>query len=226
VKGSMEQRAGSRKPIRAEMRESDRHNAREDTKIKTMRLLSLLRPNFCSANLKSAFRNPKSAILIALLLALSLPAEAQQAKKVHRIGYLSRSSESDNLPRIQAFRQGLRDLGYVEGQNILIEYRYAEGNSDRLPPLAADLVARKVDVIVAPGTGPVSAAKQATKTVPIIMVTAPDPVAGGFINSLARPGGNVTGLTNVAPDLSGKRLELLKEAVPKAARSHFMECGG
>jgi putative tryptophan/tyrosine transport system substrate-binding protein len=156
--------------------------------------------------------------LAGLLIALSFPAEAQQAKKVARIGYLSRSSESGNLPRIAAFRQGLRDLGYIEGQNFVIEYRYAEGKSDRLPALAADLLRLKVDVIVAPGTGPVSAAKKATRTIPIVMVNAADPVGDGFVSSLAWPGGNVTGLSNIAPDLSGKRLELLKEAIPKASR--------
>ncbi|MBI4487519.1 MAG: ABC transporter substrate-binding protein [Deltaproteobacteria bacterium] len=145
-------------------------------------------------------------------------AQAQQAKKVHRIGFLSLSSASGNLPRIEAFRQGLRELGYVEGQSFVIDYPYAEGKSDRLPNLAADLVSLKVDVIVAPGTGPVSAAKQATRTIPIVMVNAADPVGDGFVSSLARPGGNITGLTNIAPDLSGKRLELLKEAVPKASR--------
>jgi putative tryptophan/tyrosine transport system substrate-binding protein len=156
--------------------------------------------------------------LAGSLIALSFPAEAQQAKKVARIGYLSRSSESGNLPRIAAFRQGLRDLGHIEGQNFVIEYRYAEGKSDRLPALAADLLQLKVDVIVAPGTGPVSAAKKATRTIPIVMVNAADPVGDGFVSSLAWPGGNVTGLSNIAPDLSGKRLELLKEAIPKASR--------
>jgi putative ABC transport system substrate-binding protein len=155
--------------------------------------------------------------LCAMLFTLCVSAEAQQPKKVPRIGYLSRSSASGNLPRIEAFRQGLRDLGYIEGQNIVIEYRYAEGKSDRLPNLAADLVSLKIDVIVAPGTGPVSAAKRAT-TIPIVMVNAADPVGDGFVTSLARPGGNITGLTNIAPELSGKRLELLKEAVPTAFR--------
>jgi putative ABC transport system substrate-binding protein len=156
--------------------------------------------------------------LCAMLFTLCVSAEAQQPKKVPRIGYLSRSSASGNLPRIEAFRQGLRDLGYIEGQNIVIEYRYAEGKSDRLPNLAADLVSLKIDVIVAPGTGPVSAAKRATTTIPIVMVNAADPVGDGFVTSLARPGGNITGLTNIAPELSGKRLELLKEAVPTAFR--------
>ena len=175
-----------------------------------------LRPK---SNLKSKIQNLKFAVVVsAMLFALCLSAEAQQAKKVPRIGYLSRSSASGNLPRIEAFRQGLRELGYVEGQTFFIEYRYAEGKFERLPNLAADLVSLKVDVIVAPGTGPVSAAKQATRTIPIVMVNAANPVGDGFVSSLARPGGNITGLTTIAPDLSGKRLELLKEAVPKASR--------
>jgi putative ABC transport system substrate-binding protein len=159
-------------------------------------------------------------VFVCLLPAVLLPADsgAQQAKKVARIGYLSRSSESGNLPRIAAFRQGLRDLGYIEGQNFVVEYRYAEGKSDRLPALAVDLLRLKVDVIVAPGTGPVSAARRATRTIPIVMVNAADPVGNGFVASLARPGGNITGLSTLAPDLSGKRLELLKEAVPTTSR--------
>jgi putative ABC transport system substrate-binding protein len=157
-------------------------------------------------------------LLVTILLATASIAEAQQPKKVPRIGYLSRSSAFGNLPRIEAFRHGLRDLGYVEGQNVVIDYRYAEGNPDRLQNLAAELVSLNVDVIVAPGTGPVSAAKQATRTIPIVMMNAADPVGDGLIRSLARPGGNITGLTTIASELSGKRLEVLKEAVPKSSR--------
>ncbi len=172
------------------------------------------------ADWKSSILNPNvfRLPLCAMLLALSSPAQGQQPAKVPRIGYLSASSASGNLPRIEAFRQGLRDFGYIEGQNIVIDYRFGEGKLDRVPSLAAELLSLKVDVIVAPGTGPVSAAKQATRTVPIVMMNAADPVGDGFVSSLARPGGNITGLTTIAPELSGKRLELLKEAVPKSSR--------
>ena len=157
----------------------------------------------------------------ALFLALSFPAHAQQAKKMPRIGYLSnRVNPTATTPDLgaDAFRQGLRDLGYIEGKNILFESRYAEGIEDRLPILAAELVQLKVDVIVSPTLPGIRAAKQATKTIPIVIVTSGDPVATGLIDSLARPGGNITGVTRLTRDLSGKRLELLKEAVPKISR--------
>jgi putative ABC transport system substrate-binding protein len=156
-------------------------------------------------------------ILCVLLLALCFPAQAQQPKKVPRIGYLSNSDPASESSRSEAIRLSLRELGYIEGQNIAIEYRYTEAKLDRLPELAAELVRLKVDVIVVAG-GPtwIQAAKNATKTIPIIMVGAgADPVGAGLVESLARPGGNVTGLTNIGPQLGGKRLELLKEAVPK-----------
>jgi putative ABC transport system substrate-binding protein len=162
------------------------------------------------------------AVLIALLtvavLAIPLAAEAQQAAKVARIGYLTPSlGVNPHLP--EAFRQGLRDLGYVEGRNLVIEYREAEGKADRLPALAAELVALKVDVLVAAqGTRSALAAKQATRTVPIVFASVADPVASGLVTSLARPGGNVTGLSNLAPELVGKRLELLTQAVPGVTR--------
>src|SRR4029077_2506370 len=120
--------------------------------------------------------------------------------------------------RIEAFRQGLRELGYVEGKNIVVEYRDAEGKQDRLPALAAELVRLKVDVIVTPGTLPTRVTKEATSTIPIVMAQVGDPVGSGFVASLARPGGNITGLSSLAPELSGKRLELLKEIVPKLSR--------
>ena len=120
--------------------------------------------------------------------------------------------------RIEAFRQGLRELGYVEGKNILIEYRYAEGKPDRARALAAELVRLKVDVIVTAGSGATRAAKEATATIPIVMAQDPDPVGNGFVASLARPGGNITGLSNLGPELSGKRLELLKEVIPRLTR--------
>jgi putative ABC transport system substrate-binding protein len=158
--------------------------------------------------------------LSALLFALCSSAEAQQTKKVPRIGYLSAVDQATEASRSDAFRQALRELGYIEGQNIAIEYRYAEGKRDRAPELAAELVRLKVDIIVvAGGDAWVRAGKNATKTIPIVMMgQGRDPVKAGLIESLARPGGNITGLTNVSRELGGKRLELLKEAVPKVAR--------
>jgi ABC-type uncharacterized transport system substrate-binding protein len=161
--------------------------------------------------------------LILFLLAASVLncfhlAEAQQPRKVHRIGYLS-SSDRD-AARTEAIRLALREIGYIEGQNIAVEYRYGEGKIDRAPELAAEMVSRKVDIIVVAG-GPVwvRAAKNATKTIPIVMTgSGTDPVEAGLVESLARPGGNVTGITILNRDLGGKRLELLKEAVPKLAR--------
>ena len=158
--------------------------------------------------------------LCVLLFALSFAAEAQQPKKVPRIGYVSGSGAPTNPGAdVAAFRQGLRDLGYTEGKDILVEYRYAEGMSDRMPSLVAELVQLKVDVVVLPALPAIRAAKQATKTIPIVMITGgSDPVKAGLVDSLARPGGNVTGLTNLISELGGKRLELLKEAVPKLSR--------
>ena len=146
--------------------------------------------------------------------------EAQQPKKVPRIGYLSSFDPATESARSEAIRLALRELGYIEGQNIAIEYRYAEGKRDRLPELAAELVRLKVDIIVvAGGDTAIRAAKNATKTIPIVMMGAGiDPVEAGLVESLARPGGNVTGITNLTRELGGKRLELLKEAVPKLAR--------
>jgi putative tryptophan/tyrosine transport system substrate-binding protein len=161
-----------------------------------------------------------SSILIAVvLLAVGVIAEAQQPKKVARIGYISSGDPASESNRIEAIRVALRDLGYIEGQNIAIEYRYAEGKQDRFPELAAELVLLKVDIIVVGGDALARAAKNATKTIPIVMMgSGSDPVEIGLIESLARPGGNVTGLTSLTRELGGKRLELLKEAVPKLAR--------
>ena len=155
-----------------------------------------------------------------MLCAVCSPAVAQQPGKVSRIGYLSPLDPAPESNRAEAIREALRDLGYIEGQNIATVYRYAEGNPDRLPVLAADLVRLKVDIIIVAGggRGPL-AVKNATKTIPIVMVgLGLDPVEAGFVESLARPGGNVTGLTNLNRELGGKRLELLKEVVPKVAR--------
>jgi putative ABC transport system substrate-binding protein len=154
----------------------------------------------------------------ALLFALCFPAEAQQPTKIPRIGFLAATSPSAISTRIEAFRQGLGELGYVEGKNIVIEYRYAEGNLDRLPALAAELVRLNVDVIVTGGAANTRAAKEATKIIPIVMALDNDPVASGFVANLARPGGNITGLSTLAPEISGKQLELLKEIVPKLSR--------
>jgi putative ABC transport system substrate-binding protein len=157
-------------------------------------------------------------LLLGLTLASITLAGAQQPKKVARIGYLTGATPDGQSARIEAFRQGLRELGYVEGKNIVIEYRYAEQNLDRLPALAAELVRLKVDVIVTGGAGNTRVAKAATNTIPIVMTQDSDPVANGFVASLARPGGNITGLSSLAPEISGKQLELLKETVPKLSR--------
>ena len=180
-------------------------------------------PNFRSDNLQSKIENQKSMGIVALGIAFVLcgaVAAAQQPKNVPRIGYLSGVDPARESVRAEAFRLALRELGYIEGQNIAIEYRYAEGKRDRYPELAAELVRLNVDVIVGPsGSAPIRAAMNATKTIPIVMMSlAADPVEAGFVESLARPGGNVTGITNINRELGGKRLELLKEAVPKLAR--------
>ena len=157
--------------------------------------------------------------LCALLFLHSFPADAQQPKKVHRIGYLTGGVAATESARSEQTRLALRELGYVEGQNFAIEYRYAEGKPDRLPELAAELVHLKVDIIMTTGATPTLAAKNATKTIPIVMMgLSADPVELGLVESLARPGGNVTGNTTLSRELSGKRLDLLKEAVPKVAR--------
>jgi putative ABC transport system substrate-binding protein len=152
--------------------------------------------------------------LCAALFALYLPAQAQQPIKIPRIGYLA--STRSALP--EEFRQGLRDLGYLEGKNIAFEFRASGGKSERNAELAIEFVRLKVDVIVAEGAGAIRAAKNATSTIPILMSEVNDPIALGFVASLAHPGGNITGLSNLSPELSGKRLELLKEVIPKLSR--------
>jgi len=159
-----------------------------------------------------------SIMVAAMLLAVCVSAEAQQAKKVPRIGFLFVSSLSSNSARAEAFRQGLRELGYVEGKNIIIDWRSAEGKPDRLLVLASELVRLKLDVVVTAGPAATRPAKEATVTTPIIMAQDTDPVGNGFVASLARPGGNITGLSTLSPELSGKQLELLKEIVPKLSR--------
>ncbi len=159
-----------------------------------------------------------SIVFVVVLLAVGVIAEAQQPTKVPRIGFLGGGSASANAGRIEAFRQGLRELGYVEGKNIVIEHRWAEGKLDRLPALAAELVRLKVDIIVSAGPTVTRVAKEATVTIPIVMAFDNDPVGNGFVASLARPGGNITGLSSLSSEISGKQLELLKEIVPRLSR--------
>ena len=154
-----------------------------------------------------------------LLFTLSFPAQAQQPAKTPRIGFVTSAGDPKNPgPRVQAFQRGLRELGYVEGKNIQVEYRYLEGNQERVPSIVAELLQLKVDVLVSTTLGTVRLAKQRTQTIPIVMVIPDDPVALGLVDSLARPGGNITGLTRLSRDLSGKRLELLTEAIPGISR--------
>jgi putative ABC transport system substrate-binding protein len=155
--------------------------------------------------------------LCTMLFALSYSASAQQPKKVARIGFMAASLTANPI-RIEAFRQSLRALGYAEGENIEFAWRPDEGNRDRQRAIAGELVRLKVDVIVTVSSAQARAAKEATATIPIVMITAGDPVGTGLVASLARPGGNVTGLSNLRPELDGKRLELLKETVPKLSR--------
>ncbi len=160
----------------------------------------------------------KVLALCALLSALCLPVDAQQTGKIFRIGYLFNSTASGSASLVDAFRQELSKLGWIEGKNIAIEYRFADGKNDRLPELAAELVRLKVDLIVASAPPSVSAAKNATSAIPIVITNTVDPVGAGFVASLARPGGNVTGMSSFAAELNTKRLEILKDAVPKLVR--------
>ncbi len=159
-----------------------------------------------------------SWLLAFFCLISPLRVEAQQSTKIPRIGVLGATDPSTNSARIEAFRQGLRELGYIEGKNIVIEYRWAEGKSERLPDLAAELVRLKVDIIITAGPAVTRPAKGATSTIPIVLAFDNDPVGSGFVSSLARPGGNITGLSALLPELSGKRLEILKEVIPKATQ--------
>ena len=163
-----------------------------------------------------------SIALGAMLLALSVPAEAQQPGKMPRIGVLISTSPSAAARRVQAFKQGLRELGYIEGKNIVLEYRYAEGKLEPLSALADELVRLKLDLIVTDTSRATEAAKNATKTVPVVFTSANDPLGDRQVASLARPGGNLTGFSLLAPDLNAKRLELLKETVPTATQIGFL----
>ena len=166
----------------------------------------------------------RTMLLLSILLLATLIsgwvnlAEAQQVGKVYRIGFLAGASPAAIPERVEAFRRGLRELGYIEGKNIIIEFRWAHGKRARLPALAAELVHRKVDIIVTVGSGSTRAAGEATSTIPIVMAQDPNPIGHRFVASLARPGGNVTGLSKLFPELSGKRLELLRETIPKLSR--------
>jgi putative ABC transport system substrate-binding protein len=164
-------------------------------------------------------KNILSILLIIAVVFVGAIAQAQQAQKISRIGFLGATSASTIPVRLEAFRQGLRELGHVEDKNLAIEYRYAEGKLDRVPALAAELVRLKVDVIVTGGSAATRPAKEATITIPIVMAQDTDPVGNKFVASLARPGGNITGLSILAPELSGKQLELLKEIIPKLSRA-------
>jgi putative ABC transport system substrate-binding protein len=212
------------------MQRAAKHGNRKSMNGSSLFLAACCRLSFCllvqrgQQAVGSKFRRDKQICrifgFICLLPAVFLPAGlgAQQPKKVPRIGFLTADSFSALAHRTAAFRQGLRALGYVEGKTIVIEWRSAEGKLDRLPALAAELVNLKVEVIVTGGSGATRPANEATSTIPIVMTQDPDPVRNGFVASLARPGGNITGLSNFVSELSGKRLELLKETVPKLAR--------
>ena len=184
--------------------------------------MNAFRPKSLSDNRKSVIQNPKwlgLSVIAFLLVVGGSVVEAQQPGKIPRIGYLTAGGDANTPgPEVETFRQGLRGLGYIEGQNVAIEYRGAEGKQDRIPALVAELVQIKVDVLVITSLPAIRAAKQATQTIPIVMVTTVDPVAAGLIDSLARPGGNVTGLTRLTRELSGKRLDLLTEIIPKLSR--------
>jgi putative ABC transport system substrate-binding protein len=160
--------------------------------------------------------------LSAMLLAPGLPAQAQQPKRIVKIGYLTAGTPAAFAQNIEAFKQGLRELGYVEGKTFVLELRYGEARAERVPQLARELVGLKVDVIVANTDLAIAAVKRETRTIPIVMVNSNDPVGTGFVASLARPGGNVTGLSNISPELSGKRLELLREVIPGLSRVAFL----
>jgi putative ABC transport system substrate-binding protein len=178
-------------------------------------------PWFRSDNLKSKIQNLKWGGIVAIGVVFAMcgaVAEAQQPTKIPRIGFQSAAAPAALSARIEAFRRGLRELGYVEGKNIVIELRFAEGKLDRLDEFAAEFVRLKVDVIVTAAPSSTRAAKKATSTIPIVMAFDNDPVANGFVASLARPGGNITGLSTLSPEITGKQLEILKETVPRLSR--------
>ena len=172
-------------------------------------------------NLKSKIQNLKWVGIVAIGVTFGMcgaVAQAQQTGKVHRIGFLGNSTAALEANLVGPFREGLRDLGYVEGRNILIEYRWAEGKYERFPTLIAELIAVKVELIVTAGTPASLAVKKATTSIPLVMIAVGDPVANGLVASLARPGGNITGLPSISQELEGKRLELLRDIVSKLSR--------
>src|SRR5262245_6724985 len=158
------------------------------------------------------------AWILGLVILHGLPAQGQEARKVPRVGFLDPTSRAASKARIEAFRQGLGKVGYTDGNNVEVDYRFAEGNSERRNELASELVRLNVDIIVTRAIPGAVAAKQATATIPIVFVGVADALGAGLVTSLGHPGGNITGLTSLAPELSGKRLELLKEAFPKVSR--------
>jgi len=185
--------------------------------------------DYCSDNRKSKIQNRKLVGLVALAVAFALcgaVATAQPTGKIPRIGFLDNSTASGSAVRLEAFRQELSKLGWSEGKNITIEYRFAEQKLERLPELAADLVRLRVDLIVVSGGPTPLAAKGAISTIPIVMTSTPDPVGSGLVASLARPGGNITGTASLTPELNTKRLEILKDAVAKLARVGYLQLAG
>jgi putative tryptophan/tyrosine transport system substrate-binding protein len=187
-------------------------------KSKTSTAFDKLRPRACRGEPDRIIQNLRRLALGAMLFALWLPAEAQQPAKIPRLGYLDTSTASASAVRLEAFWQELHNLGWIQGKNITVEYRFQEQDNKGMPELAADLVRLKVDLIVVVGTRAAVAAKSATSTIPIVMTGVGDPVAAGLIASLARPEGNVTGLSSLSPELDGKRLEILKDAIPRLSR--------
>jgi putative tryptophan/tyrosine transport system substrate-binding protein len=200
---------------------SSSDNRKPVPSINSVQALSFAEGSKTCAEPRRRIQNRKRlalSVIVFVLVVAGAVAEAQQPTKIPRIGVLGATPLSANLARIKALREGLGELGYVEGKNIAIEWRFLEGKVDRLPALAAELTHLKVDVLVAFGPTSTHAAKEATNTIPIVMAQVNDPIAAGFVASLARPGGNITGLSIMAPELSGKQLELLKEIVPKLSR--------
>jgi putative ABC transport system substrate-binding protein len=198
-------------------------------KSKTCPAFDKLRPRACRGERSRSIQNLKWVGLFAIVVALTVcgaRAAAQQPTKVFRIGYLDPTTASGSAVLVEAFRQELSKLGWIEGKNIAIEYRFAEQKLERAPELVADLLGIKVDLIVVTGTVPASAAKRATSSVPIVMANVGDPVGAGLVASLARPGGNVTGLSGLSSELNTKRLEILKDAVPKLARVGLLTLTG
>jgi putative ABC transport system substrate-binding protein len=196
------------------------NSSADNRKSKTCPAFDKLRPRACRGEPSRRIQNPKwlrSSVVAFMLALFGAAAEAQQSGKIPRIVYLT-SFGAPSERQFDAFRQGLKEFGYIEGKTIVIDHRYPKDNPESTPDIVAELMQNKVDIFVAADTTAIRAVKQATKTIPIVMLTNQDPVAAGFVKSLARPGGNVTGITRLTRELSGKRLELLKEVVPRLTR--------